>query len=345
MRDSIFLSCIRTFFVTLFAMIGISVGLCLFILMIAALSSSTTEPELIFTQEVVANAEGVRKILSKDSPVVLKLNIVGVIGLDDLTMGAVKRQLIESREGDLKNNRVKAVLLYINSPGGTVVDADGIYNAIKTYKEQYKVPVYAYVDGLCASGGMYVACSADHIVSSDSSIIGSIGVISPSFFNVSQLIEKYGVQALTLSAGKGKDNLNPFRSWQKGEQDNIQDLINYYYQHFVNIVSTNRPGVDKEKLISDYGAKVFNPEQAQEIGLVNSVDHYRATLKELLKKISVEDDYYQVVELQHKTWYSELFSSKNPLLTGTVTHRIQLTPNLDPALMNQYLYLYNPEGL
>lgn len=345
MRDSVFMSCIRTFFITLFAVIGISAGLCLFVLMIAAFSSSTTEPERIYSQEVVANAEGQRKILSKDSPVVLKLNIVGVVGSEDLNMSRVRRQLVESREGDLKNNRVKAVLVYINSPGGTVIDADGIYHAIKTYKEQYKVPVYAYVDGICASGGFYIACAADHVITSDSSLLGSIGVVSPPFFNFSQLIEKYGVQALTLIAGKGKDDLNPFRPWRKDEAVDIQGLLDFYYQKFIEIVTTSRPQVNKTKLVDEYGAKVFNPVDAHEIGLVNSIDNYRSALKQLLKQISVEDDYYQVVELNRTTWYSELFSTKNPLFTGKVTHHIQLTPNLDPNLMNQFLYLYTPDGI
>lgn len=350
MRESIFSSAIRSFFVALFAMIAISIGLIpLFIIsaaVIGALSevSPTAEPETTYTQEIVANADGIRKVLSKDAPVILKLNINGVIGTDHLSMATIRRQLIESREKDLKDNRVKALLLYIDSPGGTVVDSDGIYHAIKAYKEKYKVPVYAYVDGLCASGGMYVACSADKVYASNVSLIGSVGVLSPSFLNFTKLINTLGVEALTLTAGKDKDLMNPLRPWRPGEQDSIQALIDYYYHDFVNTVASNRPGLDKEKLIKDYGANIFNAVQAEEYGYINAAGYsYEKTLKELVEAIGIKDDFYQVIQLEKKSWFSDLFKSELSLLKGNVTHRIQLTPDLDPNLMNQFLYLYRPE--
>jgi len=293
MRDSIFLSSIRAFFVALFSVAGITFGFFPILILIGLFSDTTSStPTATFTPEIVANAEGKRKVLSGSAPVILKLNIDGVIGIAPLDSDTMRSQLVESREDQLKDNRVKAILLHINSPGGTVVDADGIYRALKAYKEQYKVPVYAYIDGLCASGGMYIAMSADKIYASDASIIGSIGVLSPSFLNFSQLMDKIGIQALTLTAGKGKDELNPLRPWKPGEQDNIQSIIDYYYQQFVDIVVQNRPEVIKEKLINDYGAKIFNPIQAKEIGFINAAGYsLNMTIKDLLKEIGIEDDF------------------------------------------------------
>ena len=96
----------------------------------------------------------------------------------------MRKMLTESREGTFKDDRVKAILLDINSPGEHGHYANGMYRALKEYKQKYKVPIIAYVDGLCASGGMYVAAAADEVYASDVSLIGSIGVITPSFFNV-----------------------------------------------------------------------------------------------------------------------------------------------------------------
>lgn len=346
MRDSIIFSSIRAFFVALFAMIGICFGFIFLFIVIAALAgTSTTDLDTTFTQTIVANADGQRKSLAKEAPVILKINIDGVIGMDSLTMQNIRRMLIESREGSLANDRVKAILLSINTPGGTVVDADGIYHALKEYKERYKVPVYAYVDGMCASGGMYVACAADKIFATDVSIVGSVGVIAPPFLNFSQLIEKVGVKALTLSAGKGKDDLDPLRPWRSGEEAPMQDLINYYYERFVDIVTTNRPEVSKEKLIQDYGARVFTPPQAQEYGFINASGYNLSqTLKLLLKQIGIEDDYYQVIELQRNTWYSELFKSEWSLLKGKVVHQFDLGSAFDTRLSGHFLYLYRPEG-
>lgn len=345
MKESIFSTIVRTFFVSLFAMLGIAIGLVLLIAIIAVFSegTSTTEPSSHFSTTILPNAEGVRKTQSKETPVILQISIDGIIGSDELNMSSIRRLLVESREGDFKDNRVKGILLRINSPGGTVVDSDGIYRSIKTYKDQYKVPVYAYVDGLCASGGMYVAAAADKIYASDVSLIGSIGVVSPAFFNVTDLIDKLGVKALTLTAGKDKDILNPLRPWKPDEQESIQQIINYYYQHFVNVVTSNRPDVDKTKLVDDYGAKIFNPMQAKEIGFITeSGFSLRETLQHLVEALDIKDNKYQVVELKHQDWFSELFKANSSLLQGTVTHKVELPTELDPKFNNQFLYLYRP---
>lgn len=345
MRESIFWSAIRAFVVTLFILIGIGVGLVLIILMASGTTSSAiSEPTRSYKQEVVENANGNRNS-SSSAPVILKLNISGVIGLENLTAASVRRQLMESREGDLNNDRVKAVLLYINTPGGTVTDADGIYNAIKLYKEQYKVPVLAYIDGICASGGIYVACAADQIYSNDISMIGSVGVISPPFLNFAELIKKIGVQALTFYAGKGKDELNPLRTWEPNEGENVKSLIQYYYAHFVSIVTSNRPKITKEILVDEIGAKVFDPIKAAEYGFTDGYNvTYREAIKLLLAKLNITDEKYEVVEMKKESWVTQLFDAKSSLFTGEMTHKLQLTPELDAKLMNQYLYLYLPNS-
>lgn len=329
---------------TLFGVAGFLMGILVVILIVGALSSAVEgEPEInySYSPQILPNAEGVRKSLSADAPVILRLNINGVIGLESLTHKAINQQLTESRERSLKGDRVKAILLYIDSPGGTVVDADGIYRSIKAYKETHKVPVYAYVDGLCASGGMYIASAADKIYASDVSLIGSVGVILSSSLNFSQLMEKIGVQSLTLYEGKGKDNLNPLRPWRKGEEDNIKAAIDYYYGMFVNVVAGNRPNLDKEKLIDVYGANVYPAAVAKEYGYIDEVGvSYNHALKQLAEKIGIEDSYYQVMELKSTNWISELFKGEFGLLHGRVTHQLELSPESNPKLQNQFLYLY-----
>jgi len=323
---------------------GLVLGIIPAMLLIGAIAgTSSAEAETIYTAEIVPNADGSRKTLSKESPVILKLNIIGPIGVEGLTMHSVRTQLTESREGAFKDNRVKAILLHIESPGGTVVDADGIYRALKSYKEQYKVPVYAYVDGMCASGGMYIAAAADKIYASDISLVGSIGVISPPFFNVANILTKYGVSSLTLSAGKGKDEMNPFREWKPDEQETYQGILDYYYNHFIHVMTSNRTELDKTKLINDFGAKVFPAEIAKEHGYIDGSGYsLDATIKLLAHTIGIEDNYYQVVQLEKKIWYNELFGSNFKVFNGTVKHQIDLTPDLDAKLMNQFLYLYRP---
>lgn len=347
MRESIFKASIRSFFIALCGILGLILGIFIFLAILGSGFSSALDgtPDLTYkyAPEIKPNAEGIRKIESSTAPVILKLNINGVIGLDSLTRKAVSQQLVESRERSLDNDRVKAILLFIDSPGGTVTDADGIYREIQAYKEQYKVPVYAYVDGLCASGGYYIAAAADKIFASDVSLIGSVGVIIPSIMNFSQLMEKIGVQSIALYDGKGKDNLNPFRPWRKGEEDNIQNSVNYYYQMFVNIVTAKRPGLDKTKLVEEYGANIFPAEIAKQQGYIDETNATLSqTLRLLAENIGIKDNFYQVVELESKNWVSELFNSQFNLLSGKISHQISIPTELPPELSGQYLYLYRP---
>ena len=161
--------------------------------------------------------------MASTAPVILQINVHGVIG-DPKTLDThtIENILIESRTGDLKDNRVKAILLHMNTPGGTVVDSDNIYRLVKEYKERYKVPVFAYIDGLCASGGMYVSCAADQVFAGHSSIIGSVGVIIGPFFNLFDTLTKIGMKMETITQGLDKDMMTPFRPWKEDEDASFE---------------------------------------------------------------------------------------------------------------------------
>ncbi len=344
-RDGIFVGAVRTFVMALFAIVGIGFGFLVFMAVIGAISSSTgsKEIETHYTLEILPNADGVRKEISKKAPVILQINIDGVIGTETLNTSTIRQQLVESREGDLKKDRVKAILLNINTPGGTVVDSDNIYRALNAYKEQYKVPIYAYVDGMCASGGMMAACAADKIYANNVSLIGSVGVIAGWYMNFSKVLSKYDIQTLSFSEGKGKDELNPIRPWGPNEGDTLQAIMHYYYDMFVTIVNTARPAIGKDKLVKDYGAKVFPAPQAKEYGFIDESGISReATLKLLLTEIGIEDDYYQVVQMHSQDWLSKIFTSKNTLWQGKITHTLDLSEDYNPALSGKLLYLYRP---
>lgn len=342
MRDSIFYSGIRAFFVTLLNVLGFCLALLLIVLGLSALGTTSKEPTNNFSIEILADADGKRQSLSSE-PVILRINICGIIGLNNLEQENIRNMLVESREGLLKNDLVKGVLLYIQTPGGTVTDADGIYRAIKAYKKKYNTPVYAYVDGMCASGGMYIAAAADKIMASDVSIIGSVGVTAPSALNFSQLLEKIGVQSLTLYAGKGKDDLNPLRPWKPGEETNYKDLIDYFYDEFVSIMVSNRPRLDKAKLVKEYGAKIYPGKIAQELGFIDeSGVNLNEAIAQLARQMNIKDENYRVVEMSKDTWFNELFRTKLNLLQGTVKHQLQFTPDSDPKLLSQFQYMYKP---
>lgn len=342
MNDSILRSSFRAFCMVLFAILGVFVSIILIVLLLSLFGDSTVEQEKEFTPKILPNAEGIRKTFLTDVPVILQIDIDGVIGSDHLTDKHINQLLVESREGTLKDNRVKGILLHVKSPGGTVTDSHGIYLALKQYKEQYKLPVYAYIDGIGASGGMYIACAADKIYASDVSLIGSIGVIFSPFFNVTQLLEKIGIQSMTISAGKDKDLLSPVRSWKPGEEKQLQVLVDYFYGNFVDIITANRPKVDKTQLVDELGARIFDAPQAQSYGLIDGSGFtLKTAIKELMTEAKIVGD-YQVIGFEKKNWYTDLFKAESSILQGKITHQLQLPTELDPKFNNQPLYLYRP---
>lgn len=343
MHDSLLKGALRSLLKTFSAILGFFLAFIAIAYLYDAIESTEETIPNDYSAEIRPNALGVRKTLSSDAPVILEIEISGLIGTLELDQRKVEQILVESRENSLKGNRIKGILLVINSPGGAVTDADGIYRALLEYKRQHKVPIFAFVDGLAASGGYYIALAADEVHATTTSLVGSIGVITSPFINVSELMQKIGVSALTISRGIGKDDLDPLRPWKKDEDKNMQQLIEVLYNDFVGLVATHRPKVDKTLLLKEYGAKVFIADEAKKIGLIDETGSSRSsTLQKLLVRLGIEDDYYQVVRLESTNWLNQLFKSKSDLMKGRLVHEVVIEGTLPERLQGKPLYLYRP---
>lgn len=341
MKHPILFSSVRSFFIALFGTVGV---LCGFIFLIIALVFILSDDKTYSSNvKLRPDAEGNRKELSSTAPVLLELHIDGTIGSENLTADKVEEALLCSREGDFASDRVKGILLVINSPGGSAIDSDVIYRHLMQYKERHKVPIHAYVSGLCASGGYYIACAAEKISTSDVSMIGSIGVISwPPYFNISQVMEKVGVNSMTLTAGKGKDELNPFRPWKEGEQKSHQEILDFLYDRFVTVVSKSRPLLTKEKLNESLGANVFPAPVALKLGYIDEYSILQSDAIAQLAKAAELTEKYQVVMLQTKTWWQKAIEEKSPLINGVMRHQVSLPAELTREQAYPYSYRYIP---
>jgi protease-4 len=342
-RESIGSSIVRTFCKMFFGILGIFIAFLVFSILYSTFSPSPLIEEKS-TLSILPDAEGKREILQITTPAILQIPIHGVIGdPQKLDADIMSRILLDSRDELLANNRVKGILLHFNTPGGTVVDSDAIYRMINGYKEKYKIPVFGYVEGLCASGGMYIASAADKIFAGPASIIGSVGVIIGPFFNAYNLMEKVGLQAKTITAGLDKDMLSPTRPWVEGESAPIQAVTTFMYNRFVDVVTKGRPQLNKSNLIQEYGAKVFDCVTAQKLGYVDEAMSSRdEALKALLIAANIEEGHpYQVVSLTPKNpWLSEFVSGKSPLFTGQIKHTFDTIPT---HIREQPCYLYRHE--
>lgn len=145
----------------------------------------------------------------KSAPVVAVVRLSGMISASG--RGTLNDAVLEPvLEKAFSKGKPSAVALEINSPGGSPVQSSLIGARIRRLAAEKEVPVYAFVEDVAASGGYWLAAAADEIYADDSSVVGSIGVISASF-GVDELISRYGIQRRVYTAGKSKSMLDPFR--------------------------------------------------------------------------------------------------------------------------------------
>ena len=177
-----------------------------------------------------------------------------------------------------KDDEVKAVVLRINSPGGTVTTADTMYEQVRRFKEKTHKPIIAYMQEVAASGAYYVCCAADKIVAHPTSIVGSIGVIFSSF-DVTEGLGKLGIQSRAIHTGTLKEMGSPFKHETELEKSVMSEMVNEYYLRFVSVVKTNRPNVKEippappAQSPADYAGifsgRVWSGSRAMELGLVD----------------------------------------------------------------------------
>ena len=341
-KESIFKSTLRALCKGFFSVFGAAICILGAFFAVATVVNSNANKTNF---SIEPDAEGQKLMSSLTAPIILKIDISGIIGAGKLTTADIQSLLQDSREGLFKNDRVKGVLLTLDTPGGSVTDSNGIYEAIKLYKKRYNVPVYAYVDGTCASGGMYISSAADKIYASPISIIGSVGVILGPVFNFQKLMENWGIQTKTISKGKDKAMLNPFTTWKPGEDASLYAITDYLYSHFVDIVIAARPQMDRQKLIDDYGAQVFAAPKALEYGYIDSASaSYSSTLKDLASACKIKpEERYQVIELKPATMLlSDLLDGQTKSSSLQSLVKLFGVSEEIQQLKDPFLYLYSP---
>ena len=163
---------------------------------------------------------------------------------------------------------VPAVILRINSPGGTVAATQEIYNAVLRLKEKGKKIIVSMGD-IAASGGYYIACAADHIVANPGTLTGSIGVIM-SGMDLSGIFKKYGIGYNVIKSGKFKDSMAFYREMTPEEKNLLQSVIMDSYGQFLEAVMKGR-SMEEKKLEKLADGRIFTGKQAMEAGLVDSL--------------------------------------------------------------------------
>jgi len=232
----------------------------------------------LYTPDVDVSAAGTGKHTAL-------VELTGVIAADK---EANADDVVAGLRDAFENKHTAGVILRINSPGGSPVQAGYINDEIKRLRKEYPdTPFYVVISDICASGGYYVAAAADKIYADKASIVGSIGVRMDGFGFV-EAIEKLGVERRLLTAGEHKGFLDPFQPAQQADIEQVQKLLDDIHQQFIDVVTAGRG--DKLKQDPDlFSGYVWTGEQAVTLGLVDELGSSGYVAREVIGEETIID--------------------------------------------------------
>jgi protease-4 len=186
-----------------------------------------------------------------------------------------------------EDDGAKAVVLLINSPGGSPVQAGMMNDEIRRLKAKHKKPVYAVVEETCASAAYYIAVAADQIFVDKASIVGSIGVLMDGF-GFTGLMDKLGVERRLLTAGENKGFLDPFSKQTDKQREFALTMLNQIHQQFISVVKAGR-GARLKETPEMFSGLFWTGQQAIELGLADKLGTLEYVAREVVKQEDIVD--------------------------------------------------------
>ncbi len=227
------------------------------------------------------------KVTAKNTILQLEMNGVILNG----------KKFIKNLKKYRENDRVKAILVNINSPGGAVGPSQEIFHELKQVREKFKKPVICLSTGVMASGAYYAAVACDKIIVAPGSLVGSIGVIME-FANLEKLYDWAKVSRYSITSGKFKDSGAEYRSMREDEKTLFQEMINEVYAQFKGTVMTERKL--SEAVVTEYAdGRVFTGDTAVKMGFADQVGFYDDAVKIAAEAAGLGDN-FEVFEIPKK---------------------------------------------
>ena len=224
-----------------------------------------------------------RETLPGDHTALVELD--GVIAADTHANADVITQGLHDA---FESKGTKGVILRINSPGGSPVQAGTINGEMHRLRQKYpQIPLYAVVEDICASGGYYVAVAADQIYVDRASIVGSIGVLMNGF-GFTGAMEKLGVERRLLTAGDNKGFLDPFSPINAAQRDYAQKMLREIHQQFIEVVRQGR-GKRLKEGPDTYSGLVWTGQRSIELGLADALGSVQYVAREIIKAEKIVD--------------------------------------------------------
>ena len=213
------------------------------------------------------------------------VDINGVIGAGgDASSEHINAALLAA----FKDKNTQGVVLRINSPGGSPVQAGQVYDEIRRLRGLYpSIPVYAVIDDICASGGYYIASATDRIYADKASIVGSIGAIM-SGWGFTGAMQRLGVERRVVASGENKDFMDPFMPLDEGHRKHAQGLLNQIHQQFIDVVKKGRGNRLKESP-DLFSGLIWTGAQGVDMGLVDGLGSLDSVARDVIKAEHIVD--------------------------------------------------------
>jgi protease-4 len=228
--------------------------------------------------------------------------LVDVIGVIDSKGGASADNVTGALQSAFKDKNTQGVILRINSPGGSPVQAGIIYDEIRRLREKHpSIPLYAVVEDMCASGGYYIAAATDKIYVDKASLVGSIGVLMDQFGFVDTM-EKLGVERRVLTAGENKAFLDPFAPLQPVHVEHARKLLGEIHAQFIEVVKKGR-GKRLKESPEIFSGLLWSGATSIELGLSDGFGTVDYVAREVIKA-------EQIVEYTRKDNIAERFAKR-----------------------------------
>jgi protease IV len=200
---------------------------------------------------------------------------------------ASAERIVSALTSAFEESNAKAVLIRINSPGGSPVQAGIVNDELKRLKAKHNKKVYAVVEEICASGAYYIAVAADEIYVDKASLVGSIGVLMDGFGFVGTM-EKLGVERRLLTAGENKGMLDPFSPQNEKHNAYAKAMIDQIHQQFIAVVKDGR-GARLKSTPEMFSGLFWNGEEALRLGLVDKIGNIEHVARDVIKAEEIVD--------------------------------------------------------
>lgn len=280
-----------------------------------------------------------------------KILVIDVSGLitdkekgDALGLGLRKEPRISARikeelDKARKDERIKAVILRLNTPGGVVTTCDIIHHEIESFKEETKTPVVAQLMGVAASGGYFIAASADKVVAHPTTVTGGVGVVAYRL-SATGLMEKIGISDETIKSGEKKDIGSPLRSMTDEERQILQGIIDSMFERFMTVVTESRP-IEGTALTEIADGRVFTAERALELKLIDRIGYMDDAIEVAKEEAGIEEARI-VTYARPSSYRANIYSSSEFAVSPSVNLFNIDTRGITRLFNLSFMYLWMP---